>query len=108
MKPTILHRTMPVCPAENVSVEKLARTHSQISVGTHRSILRPRGTTMRVDRVDVDKRACLLDSVIGSLTRDDDVMHVALTQARSADADKLRFLLQLRNGFGAAITHART
>jgi hypothetical protein len=33
-------RTLPVCSAENVSVEKSASTHSQTSVGTHAHTLR--------------------------------------------------------------------
>src|SRR5262245_5350161 len=50
----------------------------------------------------------LLDPVIGSFPCDDDIMHVALTQAGAADANEPRFLLQLRNCPGAAIAHTRT
>src|SRR5215813_13941152 len=105
MKPTIFRRMMPVCAAENVFVEKLASTHSQTSVGAQSNSLRARGTAMRLDRTDEDKWACLFNPVIGSLTRDENIMHVTLTQASAADADELGFLLQLRNSFGAAVAH---
>ena len=36
----ILSRMLPVCSAENVSVEKIANTHSHSSVGSHASSLR--------------------------------------------------------------------
>src|SRR5262245_33956601 len=98
----------PVCSAENASVEKVASTQTQTTVGSQISSLRPGGTVTRVGKTDDDKRACLLASVIGSLARDDNVMHVALTQARAADTNELCFLLQLRNGLGAAVTHSRT
>src|SRR5262245_22495944 len=108
MKPTIFRRMLPVWAEENVSVEKLANTHSQTNVGTQARSVRLGDTVMRVDKVDEDKGACLFNPVIGSLARDDNVMHVALTQARPADADELGFLLQLRNGLGAAVSHSRT
>src|SRR5215472_8632209 len=105
MKPTILHRMMPVCAAEKVSVEKLASTQSQMNVGSQTRSMRPGDSVMRFGKADENKRACLFDPVVGSFACDDNVMHVALTQARAADADELCFLLQLRNGLCAAIAH---
>src|SRR5262245_56396145 len=105
MKPTIFRRMLPVWAEENVSVEKLANTHSQTNVGTQARSVRLGDTAMRVDKVDEDNGACLFNPVIGSLTRDENIMHVTLAQASAADADELGFLLQLRNGFGAAVAH---
>ena len=90
-------RTPPVCSAENVSVEKLASTTIQMSVGSQMRNLRRGGTVMRLGITDVDKELCLLDSIVRSFTRDDHVMHVALTQTRAADAYEAGFLLQLWN-----------
>src|SRR5579864_73805 len=48
----------------------------------------------------------LFQPIVGSFTRNDHVMHVALTQSCAADADEPRLLLQLRDSLGAAIPHA--
>src|SRR5262249_19812208 len=104
----ILRRKPPVCSAENASVEKLSSTTIQISGGSQMRNLRPGGTVMRLGITDVDKELCLLDSIVGSFTRDDHVMHVALTQACAADANELRLLLQFRDRLGSAVTHPRS
>src|SRR5882724_394057 len=102
----IFHRTVPVCSAENTSVEKDARTESHSNVGSHGSSLRRNEAGMGPGTADDDKSVRLFKSVIGSFPRDDYVMHMALTQTGPADADKARLLLKFRNGFSAAITHA--
>src|SRR6185437_7775085 len=48
----------------------------------------------------------LFQPVIWSFTRNDYVMHMALTQPCAADSDEPRLLLQFRDGLGSAIAHA--
>src|SRR5260221_12224366 len=96
-----------VCPAENVSVEKDARTESHSNVGSHGSSFRRNELGMGSGTADDDKLGRLFKSVIGSFPRNDYVMHVAFTQASAADANKAGLLLKFRNRFGAAITHSR-
>src|ERR1017187_6798406 len=48
----------------------------------------------------------LFDMIVGRLSCDDHVMHVALAQAGAADAHKLRLLLQLGDAAAAQIAHA--
>src|SRR5215470_842925 len=101
----IFCRMLPVCSAEKTSVEKKARTHSHSSVGSQaRSLLGREAGTGSGNAVAV-KLACLFESIIRRFTCDDHVMHVALTQARAADADETRFLLQLKDAVRAAIAH---
>src|SRR5579864_4891384 len=50
--------------------------------------------------------ARLFERIIGSLARDDDVVHVALAETRPADSHKTRFLLQFRNRRASAVAHA--
>src|SRR5689334_4439745 len=103
----IFDSTLPVCSAENVSVEKSASTQSQRSVGIHARKLRGNtGETGCWTAGDDKGRSCLFQPVVGSFTRDDYVMHMALAQSGAADADEFSFLLQFRNGPGAAIPHA--
>src|SRR6478752_2900192 len=101
----IFCRTLPVCSAEKMSVEKTASTESQSSVGSHASSLRGGGAGT-VSGSPVEDKAALLQPVIRGFTRDDHVMDVAFTQAGAADADEARLLLQLRNAGGAAVSHA--
>src|ERR1700722_9173235 len=49
----------------------------------------------------------LLDMIVGRLAGNDDVVHVALAQARAGDAHELRLLLQLGNRSAAQIAHSR-
>src|SRR5271167_3351316 len=48
----------------------------------------------------------LLDTIVGGLAGDHDVVDVAFTQASPADANKPRLLLQLGDGGAADISHA--
>src|SRR5258708_19495333 len=103
----ILNKTRAVGSGENRSVEKEARTESHNSVGSHGRSLRRNELGMGSGTADDDKLGRLFKSVIGSFPRDDYVMHVALTQASAADADKAGLLLKFRNRFRAPITHTR-
>src|SRR5437016_7888515 len=102
----ILNKTLPVCSAENVSVEKAARTQSQSSVGSQGSSFRRDELGMGPGTAEADKLSRLFKPVVGSFPRNDHVMHVALTQAGAADTDKAGPLLKFRNRFSAAIAHS--
>src|SRR5579884_765535 len=91
----IFASTVPVCSAENTSVEKQASTQSQSSVGIHARSFR--GDAVEISTVGDGNLTCLLQPVIRRFPRDDYVMHVALAQPSAADADKARLLLQLWN-----------
>lgn len=107
-----MSRMPPVCSAENASVENQASTTSHTRVGNHQSRRRcfERGACVSTTCEDKAFRpippARLFNLVVRGFTRDDDVMHVALSQSGAADADKPCLLLQVSNGVGAAVTHA--
>src|SRR5258707_6073821 len=102
----IFRRMFPVCSEENKSVEKEAKVQSHSKVGSHSSSFLRSETGMSLWMAEDDKRVRLLDPVIRGLARDDDIMHVALTQAGAADAGEARLLLQFRNAPGPAHGHA--
>src|SRR5947209_2179226 len=99
-------RTDSVCLAENASVENDAMAASHRSVGSQARIRMRSGGVTGVGMTDVAKCDCLFQSVVGRLARNDYVMDVAFAQSCSADADKPRLLLKLRNGAGPAVAHA--
>src|ERR1700722_12168627 len=78
----------PVWPAENESVESVHMHAAQMTGGSqyHKTdVLRG----MLLDMWG------LFDLVVGRFSRDDDVVHVALAQARGTDAHEAAMLLQL-------------
>src|ERR1039457_6018918 len=48
----------------------------------------------------------LFDMIVGRLSCDDHVMHVALAQAGAADTHKLRLLLKIADGCATQVAHA--
>src|ERR1700738_4634427 len=52
------------------------------------------------------QRRRLLHMIVGRLAGDDDVVDMALPEAGVGDADKLRLLLQVLDGFAAQVAHA--
>ena len=91
----IFARTLPVCSAENKSVEKTASTHNHRSVGIHARSFRDGAVGLSI--AEDDKCLSLFQSVVWRFTRDDHVVYMAFAQSSAADAYEPRFLLQFRN-----------
>src|SRR5689334_14777937 len=103
----ILSKIRPVWSEEKTSVEKHASTTSQHRVGSQATILRfglpnclPRDSTLVGE-----SSSNLFNAVIRGLAGDDDIVDMALTQARAADANEARFLLKFCDAAGTAISH---
>src|SRR5260221_11530790 len=102
----IFSRTLPVCSAEKVSVEKAVKTESHSNDGSQGNSFRRNELGMGPGTADADKLGRLFKSVVGSFPGNDHVMNVALTQAGAANADEACSLLKFRDRSGAAIAHA--
>src|SRR6266849_3246938 len=102
----IFCKTLPVCSAEKVSVEKAARTESHNNVGSHGSSFRRNELGMVPGTADAGKLVRLFNSVVGSFPGNNHVMYVAFAQAGAADADEARSVLKFRDRLGAAVAHS--